>query len=150
MFLRSPQRIPILSKLMKACQEMSQPNIIFIIIDQQRYDTMEAKSILPTLTNQSWSGRDYVFAEHGQDGILQTTDFMTMVRSSEWKLIHFLDQPFDQLFNLRQDPNEVSNLWGNPSVSDKKSGIAGRSAWMADPKSLSCQELVGWLALGQN
>ena len=64
-------------------------------------DTMEAESVLPALTDQPWSGRDYVFAEHGQDGILQTTDFMTMVRSSEWKLVHFLDQPFGQLFNLR-------------------------------------------------
>ena len=102
------------------CQQMDIAPAILELAGAELTDTMEAESILPALTNQPWSGRDYVFAEHGQDGILQTTDFMTMVRSSEWKLVHFLDQPFGQLFNLQQDPNEVSNLWDSPSASGKK------------------------------
>jgi len=102
------------------CQQMDIAPAILELAGAELTDTMEAESILPALTNQPWSGRDYVFAEHGQDGILQTTDFMTMVRSSEWKLVHFLDQPFGQLFNLQQDPNEVSNLWDSQSASGKK------------------------------
>ena len=82
--------------------------------------TMEAQSLLPALQGEDWKGRDYVFAEHGRDNILTDTDFMTMVRSRDWKLVHFLEEPTGQLFDLRQDPDEVHNLWTDPNHQEKK------------------------------
>ena len=61
-----------------------------------------------------------MFAEHPQDGILQETEFMTMVRSRAWKLVHFLDEPFGQLFDLVNDRGEVHNLWDDPVHQEKK------------------------------
>jgi arylsulfatase A-like enzyme len=55
--------------------------------------TMEAKTLLPALQGKDWTPREYVFAEHGRDGILQETEFVSMVRSNDWKLVHFLDEP---------------------------------------------------------
>lgn len=72
---------------------------------------MEAQSLLPALEGKDWQEREYVFAEQVKDGILTGTDFMTMVRSRDWKLVHFLEQPDGQLFDLVNDPNEVNNLW---------------------------------------
>jgi arylsulfatase A-like enzyme len=40
--------------------------------------------------------------------------FQTMVRSHDWKLVHFLDESRGQLFNLRDDPDEFENLWDSP------------------------------------
>lgn len=82
--------------------------------------TMEAQSLMPALSGGDAHGRDYVFAEHSRDGILQATEFMTMVRSKDWKLVHFLDEPFGQFFDLNEDPQEVNNLWDNPSYAEKK------------------------------
>jgi arylsulfatase len=65
-------------------------------------------------------GRQYVFAEHGRDGILREAAFMTMVRSREWKLVHFLDEPFGQLFDLVHDPGEVHNLWDDPAAAEAR------------------------------
>ncbi len=45
---------------------------------------------------------------------------MTMVRSREWKLVHFLGESFGQLFNLAHDLGESHNLWDDPSVEAKK------------------------------
>ncbi|MEZ6058420.1 MAG: sulfatase-like hydrolase/transferase [Planctomycetaceae bacterium] len=78
-------------------------------------DAMEARSLLPAIQNDAnWHPREYVFAEQAKDGILTGCEFMTMVRSKEWKLVHFLgtdgDQP-GQLFDLIRDPNELLNLW---------------------------------------
>jgi len=82
--------------------------------------SFEAQSLLPVLHGDDRPGRDYVFSEHGRDGILQGTDFMTMVRSCDWKLVHFLDQPWGQLFDLIHDPGEAHNLWNDPAYADKK------------------------------
>ena len=61
--------------------------------------------------NEKFAGRDYLFAEQVQDGILTDAKFMTMVRDREWKLVHFLEQSCGQRFDLANDPDEVKNLW---------------------------------------
>lgn len=86
---------------------------------------MEAKSLMPLLSGIDEAGREYVFAEHSRDGILRETEFMTMVRSKEWKLVHFLDEPFGQLFNLVDDPGEKVNLWDDPAHREKKEELLG-------------------------
>jgi arylsulfatase A-like enzyme len=45
---------------------------------------------------------------------------MTMVRNRSWKLVHFLDEPFGQLFDLENDPGEVHNLWDDPGTAAVK------------------------------
>ena len=47
-------------------------------------------------------------------------DYMTMARTSEWKLVHFVDEPFGQLFDLVNDPAEIHNLWDDPAHDVKK------------------------------
>ncbi len=83
--------------------------------------TMEARSILPALKNDpSWKGRNFVYAEQARDLILTDTEFMTMVRSADWKLVHFMDESFGQLFDLANDPMETTNLWDDPQHSETK------------------------------
>ena len=82
--------------------------------------SMEAISLRPALQNESWAGRDCVFAEHARDGILQGTACMTMVRTDAWKLVHFVDHEDGQLFDLEADPEEQTNLWDDPTVAAKK------------------------------
>jgi arylsulfatase A-like enzyme len=76
--------------------------------------------MLPALYGADWNGRTTVFAEQAKDGILQHAEFMTMVRNKAWKLVHFLDEPYGQLFDLRQDPAEVHNLWNDPAYEEIK------------------------------
>jgi arylsulfatase A-like enzyme len=84
---------------------------------------IEAKSLLPAVEGNDWVARDYVYAEHGRDGILQEVDFMSMVRSRDWKLVHFLDSPEGQLFDLKNDPDEVRNLWNNADHIDSRRAL---------------------------
>ena len=83
-------------------------------------ETMEAQSLLPALEGREWDERDFVYAEHGKDHILDGTDFMSMIRDNEWKLVHFVDEDEGQLFNLKNDPQEFTNLWNDPLHADKK------------------------------
>ncbi len=83
-------------------------------------DNMEARSLLPAIqADPDWQPREYVFCEQQKDGILTGCEFMTMVRSTDWKLVHFLGSPEEgeqpgQLFDLAADPDEVCNLWDSP------------------------------------
>lgn len=45
---------------------------------------------------------------------------VTMVREGDFKLVHFVDSEEGQLFNLREDPRELDNLWTNPSHDQTK------------------------------
>ena len=82
--------------------------------------SLEAITMMPALRGEDWPGRDYVYAEQSRDGILTGTAFMTMVRSHHWKLVHFLDEPHGQLFDLASDPDEVNNLWDEPEAATAK------------------------------
>ena len=48
---------------------------------------------------------------------------MTMVRSKEWKLVHFLDEGYGQLFNLNDDPQEMKNLWDDQASAGAKADM---------------------------
>jgi arylsulfatase len=72
-----------------------------------------ATSALPVALGER-GGREVVFAEHPADNILQEVEFVTMVRTRDWKLVHYLDQPWGELYDLRNDPGEVRNLWKDP------------------------------------
>jgi arylsulfatase A-like enzyme len=84
---------------------------------------MEAESLVPALEGRNTEGHKCVFAEHSRDAILQETEFMTMVRAKDWKLVHFLDEPFGQLFDLKNDPKELNNLWDDPRYADRKEAL---------------------------
>lgn len=102
------------------CQQMDIGPAILELAGARVPETMEARSVLPALEGGDWVPRDYVYAEHGRDGILQGTEFVSMVRSTDWKLVHFIDHPDGQLFDLRNDPDEIHNLWDSPDHAEKK------------------------------
>jgi len=89
-------------------------------------DSMEAESLLPALRGENWSGREVVFAEHARDGILQGTEFMTMVRTEEHKLVHFVDYDDGQLFDLQSDPRETDDRWDDPDYADVRADLRER------------------------
>lgn len=102
------------------CQQMDIGPTILELAGVAPDPRMEARSLLPALRGEPWTGRPYVYAEHGRDGILQGTEFMTMVRDARWKLVHFLDAPYGQLFDLEADPEEVNCLWRDPAAHAEK------------------------------
>lgn len=107
--------------------------------------TMEAMSLLPTLKGEDQPLRDYVFAEHARDGILEETAFMTMVRSDKWKLVHFIDEPMGQLFDLENDAKEEKNLWDDPDCQEmKQEMLDAMRKWLIESNLKTGQWQEGW------
>ncbi|MDX9957195.1 MAG: sulfatase [Clostridia bacterium] len=95
---------------------------LFELAGVQQPAGWEAKSLLPFLKEDPKAkGREYVFAEQSKDPTLQGTEFMTMVRNREWKLVHYLgENQGGELYDLAKDPKERNNLWNDLSYADKK------------------------------
>lgn len=81
-------------------------------------ESWNSRSILPLLRGETSEIREYVFAEQGSEEkdpwpvwIPGDTHLMTMIRSKEWKLVHYLGQTYGELYNLKHDPEEKVNLW---------------------------------------
>ena len=86
----------------------------------------ETESLLPLLTGETAeSRREYVFSEQARDGILTGCEMMTMIRSRDWKLVHYLGCDDGELYNLKADPGEHVNLWDNPEHSERRQELLG-------------------------
>ncbi|NLS17696.1 sulfatase-like hydrolase/transferase [Rhizobium sp. P40RR-XXII] len=81
---------------------------------------MEARSLCPYLIGTKVTPREFVFSEHAGDRILSGTEFMTMIRDRQFKLVHFVESDVGQLFDLLADPQEINDLWGDPDHQEVK------------------------------
>lgn len=82
--------------------------------------SFEAVSLNPALDGDSFAGRSHVFCEQGGDVNLTGAEFLTMVRSSTHKLVHFMGQEYGQLFDLTSKAGETVNLWDDPAAAEIK------------------------------
>ena len=116
----SPGRFEGGRTLEQQCHQMDLGPTILQLAGVDVPPTLEAETMLPALKGEAWDGRDYLFAEQARDGIFTGSSFMTMVRGKQWKLVHFLDEPHGQLFDLSNDPDELTNLWDDPDSLDMR------------------------------
>jgi arylsulfatase A-like enzyme len=81
---------------------------------------MEARSLLAAVEGGDWKPREAVYCEQGRDVNFTTSNYQSMIRTTDWKLVCFSDCADGQLFDLQSDPDEVQNLWCSPEHADKK------------------------------
>lgn len=77
---------------------------------------LDGRSLAPLLRGQRIAWRDDFFYEHHYDhrGKIPRTEG---IRSRDWKYVTFFDvePPYEELFDLRNDPLEEHNLAGDPA-----------------------------------
>ena len=121
----SPGRFPGGVRVDALCQWMDIGQTVLELAGLTPREDMQTISLLPALRGEAWPGRDFVYAEHPPDGVYHGP-YMTMIRDERWKLVHFLDQDYGQLFDLAADPGEVDNLWDDAALADVKRSLLER------------------------
>ncbi|MFW9877842.1 MAG: sulfatase, partial [Candidatus Thorarchaeota archaeon] len=78
-------------------------------------DTMQGKSMVPILKNPNEQINDDILIEMDDDHNNEKT--RTLIRDN-WRITIFHEH--GELYNLEEDPGEMTNLWGNKSFIKKK------------------------------
>ncbi len=98
--------------------------LIHELAEAESPESWEAESLAPLIRGEKTGPhREYVFAEQRSDPVssgLTEMEYMTMVRSKDWKLVHYLGNDCGELYDLKEDPNEQKNLWTLPDYKEKK------------------------------
>lgn len=83
------------------------PQTVYQILGVAADEVLDGESFWPkTLGNAEGASRPYVFSEYHAHGM---PTGMFMIRWDDWKLVHYVGDE-DQLFNLKEDPQEMNNL----------------------------------------
>jgi len=89
-----------------ACVEhVDLPVSILRMAGLQPYPGMQGEDLMPLLCGEADALRDHAYAE--------AVDHR-MLRTAEWKLVHYMGRPLGELYNLREDPHELKNLYDDP------------------------------------
>ncbi len=81
----------------------------------------EARSLWPLLSEREGAvGRDVVYAELARDHIQTGAEYIVMRRDREWKLVYYMGESDGELYHLRDDPQEVRNLWTSSEHAEKR------------------------------
>ena len=95
MVVWAPGRVEEGRRIEGLCQQMDIGPFILEAAGVEVPEYMEAESLRPAIEGTPWSGRDLVFSEHARDGILQETDYMSMVRSKSGNWCILWGNPLD-------------------------------------------------------
>ena len=110
--------------------------------------TSRGRSLLPLLRDSTSEWEDVAFSEYcTEDGCLHR-----MIRSGSWKLCYYHGQP-SQLFNMVEDPREMTDRIDDPACSDIAAELTARvlDGWDPDrvwekmqTKTEECGLLARW------
>ncbi len=84
-------------------------------------DRLQGRSLLPLISG----------AERRSGAAYSEFPGIKMVRTREWKLVHYVRAPYGELYDLREDPHELYNRWHDPAYAAARSEMLGRLAdWL--------------------
>jgi len=107
-------------------------------------DLCEEVDVMPTLLYLlgvpapiGVQGQPLMSAKH-KTTVFSEFPTIKMARTREWKLVHYTKAKFGELYNLKDDPHELINLWDDPAYAGRRAEMEGALFdWLAstaDPK----------------
>jgi alpha-L-rhamnosidase len=92
------------------------PSTILDLAGLKQPGSWHGKSLMPIVSGQQQTfGRDTVLIEHLWE--FENIPPSEGVRTNEWKYFRYVnDKSWEELYNLKNDPQEAENLAGNPNT----------------------------------
>lgn len=102
-------------------------------------ERMQGRSLLPILAGEAdpHRHRDAVYSEY-YNAWTHRHAYGTMLRTDRAKIVVYHGSDEGELYDLRSDPGEFTNLWHDPAASELKLGLLKQafdaSIWTLDPE----------------
>jgi arylsulfatase len=122
--MRYPGLLPAGRVVEPFTQEIDQMPTLLPLLGAPAPAGLQGRPLLPLLDAAPASRRwdETVYAE------FPTTK---MVRTREWKLVYYQGRPYGELYDLRNDPHELDNLWDDPARAAARQEMMARLAnWL--------------------
>jgi uncharacterized sulfatase len=104
-------------------------------------DHLEGLSLVPLLRGEETIWRDEVFLIY--DMKYHAVAHMRMIRTEHWKLIHhYEDEAKNELYDLKNDPGELENLYGAPRYASAQNILTRRLKHWEERVGATKQDLL--------
>jgi arylsulfatase len=135
--LRAPGLVPAGSRVSAMVEEIDVMPTILRLLGIPIPDFVQGRPLLDH-AGRPTNGRSQVYSEFPT---------IKMVRTENWKLIHYVRHPYGELYNLREDPYELSNRYDDPSAAQARHEMESLLIdWLVnsqDPKPKSVPARMG-------
>jgi arylsulfatase A-like enzyme len=123
LIFRAPGKLPAGRRIAAMTEGIDIMPTLLELLGLRRSERVQGRSLLPVINGKD-SGRQEVHSE------FPTTK---MIRTEEWKLVHYVRAPYGELYNLREDPHELHNLYDDPAHAKVKAEMKSRLAdWLVE------------------
>ena len=94
---------------------------IIDICNMKKPEDWDGVSLLPLLLGETSEVEDnVVYAELARDHIQTEAELIVMRRDPEKKVVWYLNSDDGEFYDLKNDPNEINNLWFDPACKKEK------------------------------
>jgi arylsulfatase A-like enzyme len=118
LILRLPGKIPAGRRVKSLAEQIDLAPTVLELLGVEKPACMQGRSLL------AGKARRAVHSEFAN---------IKMLRTDEWKLVHYLHAPYGELYNLREDPHELYNLYDDAGAAKARHEMeAGLADWLID------------------
>jgi arylsulfatase len=123
LMIRAPGKLPAGRRIAGMTEAIDIMPTVLELLGIKPSIRVQGKSLRPLVEGKG-SGREEVHSE------FPTTK---MIRTADWKLVHYVRAPYGELYDLRQDPHELYNLYSDPGYARVKAEMKSRLAdWLVE------------------
>ena len=123
LIFRAPGKLPAGRRVTGMTEGVDILPTILEVMGLPRSERVQGTSMLPLAEGRA-AGREEIHSEFPGTKVVRTAD---------WKLVHYVRAPYGELYNLREDPYELYNLYDDPAYTSVKSEMKSRLAdWLVE------------------
>ncbi|MEK7753630.1 MAG: sulfatase/phosphatase domain-containing protein, partial [Acidobacteriota bacterium] len=121
--IRAPGRVPAGRRCNPLVEAIDLMPTLLELMGIQGSPRIQGRSLAPLMDGKSLASRP-VHAEFSN---------IKMLRTRDWKLVHYLHAPYGELYNLREDPHELYNRFDDPGAAKARQEMESAMIdWLID------------------
>jgi arylsulfatase len=116
LIIRAPGKFPSGVKVDSLVQEIDVLPTLLELIGVPAPEGIQGQSLVATVKGSG----------PRQDAVYSEFPTIKMIRTERWKLVHYVGQKYGELYDLKQDPNELTNVFGDSRFAEAQEEMERR------------------------